>query len=314
MTTLILSESDLQEDEAAELSDQERTTDQKNFDVNFDLVKSSGDRSRGILYFYCVIVVCSLIYYYEDKLDSPGNRYAIMSAANACIQEKLDGDKTVPLDGFVEDIKKNETGGFFGLNFDDPKKDRKLCKFYYNYVRDNYLIIPLDTKQNPSDAFTAKYKSILQASADDDVTSVPILNIKIDRNLSLIFQNFVSIFVLLILLASLNAERRCLHAIVGLLANNRWRKRAVLNCHVFSRGIFGQAWCIFLFLPVFQAFKIVDDFEGRGFMYDQSSVLQTNILLFVEMLSGMVLFACALSCFLVTRKLNRKLLAISLHT
>lgn len=269
----------------------------EDFDRQFNIVVSGAERTRGILYFFCLILIVNIVFFVEDAFNTTGHRLKIMNAVNACLSEKLEPKANVPLRGFEE-----------------LPSARAICKFYYDYVTAYYLIniegiledikkaatasalqaAKLGAPDRPAErrrqsesaptsasgpasassfvmsppltlsaqAFTEKYKVVLRDSTDSLSTNVPLLNIKIDRNTGLILQNSLGAFVMLVLLVSLQAERKSLVTIEQTIGDSYFRAKAVLDTHVFSRLSAGK---IFLFSSVFapaamQLFRIFQDF------------------------------------------------------
>jgi hypothetical protein len=223
------------------------------FDRQFTIVTSGAVRTRGVMYFFCLVLIVGIVFFFEDAFNTTGRRLEIMNGANACVGMKLAPASSVPLSGY-------------GNN----------CGFHYQYVRGYYHInIPLAPESVEMDeyaktAFLEKYKAVLRDATDSLSTTVPILNIKIDRNTGLILQNALGVMVLFVLLLSIRAERKSLATMSEMIGGayfreeNYFRGRAVLDTHVFSRISAGQ---IFLFSAVFapaafQSYRIYQDFAS----------------------------------------------------
>ena len=250
-----------------------------NFDRQFQIVVSGAERTRGILYFFCLVLITGIVFFFEDAFNTTGKRMKIMNGANVCLEQKLAAAAAVPLQGFAG----------------------RDCGFHYDYVHENYqlnlgallggaglrtatnlaaVVAPLASPQaaasqkvvvsKPSGsaeddgrfAFREQYKAVLRDYTDSLSTTVPILNIKIDRNTGLILQNSLGAIVLLVLLLSLQAEQKSLGTISRLIARDQFRGRAILDIHMFSRVSAGK---MFLFSAVFlpaamQGYRIYQDF------------------------------------------------------
>lgn len=223
----------------------------EDFDRQFSIVVSGAERTRGAMYFFCLVLIVGIVFFFEDAFNTTGRRLEIMNGANACFGGKLPPASAVPL----------------------PNYDA-TCGFHYQYVRSHYQINiqaspdTLEIDEQARMAFAEKYKAVLRDATDSLSTTVPILNIKIDRNTGLILQNSLGVTVLFILLLSLRAERRALATMREMIGGayfreqNYFRARAVLDTHVFSRISAGQ---VFLFSAIFapvamQSYRIYQDF------------------------------------------------------
>lgn len=99
----------------------------EDFDRQFGLVVGGAERTRGILYFFCIVLIVNLVFFVEDAFDTPGRRLEIMNAANACLGQKLKPNSPVPAPP-----KSGST---------EPRDDNdKNCGFYYRYVANYYHI------------------------------------------------------------------------------------------------------------------------------------------------------------------------------
>jgi hypothetical protein len=257
----------------------------EDFDRQFTIVVSGAERTRGVLYFFFLVLIVGIVFFFEDAFNTTGRRLEIMNGANACLGKKLAPAGAVPLSGY----------------------DGALCDFHYRYVRDHYQInIPpspeaADMDEQAKTAFAEKYKSVLRDATDSLSTTVPILNVKIDRNTGLILQNSLGVMVLFVLLLSLRAERISLVTMREMIGGaysrqeNYFRARSVLDTHVFSRISAGQ---IFLFWVLFaptamQSYRIYQDFfvyfktvmevygYGWGFVYLACEGASLALVLFV---------------------------------
>ena len=209
----------------------------EDFDRQFEIVVSGAKRTRGVLYIFCLVLIIGIVFFFEDAFNTTGRHLQIMNGANACLGQKLVWASPVPLP-----------------NYKSP------CKFYYDYVRDNYQInIPkeINVPNYPAPevmdkqaemAFSEKYKAVLRDATESLSTTVPVLNIKIDRNTGLILQNSMSVAVLFILLLSLQAERKSLVTAAEMTGGDYFRAKAILDTHVFSRI---SAVQIFLWSAIF---------------------------------------------------------------
>jgi hypothetical protein len=271
------------------------------FDRQFTIVVSGAERTRGVLYFFCLVLITGIVFFFEDAFNTTGLRLRIMNGANACLGQTLAPASPVPLS-----------------NYESP------CKFYYDYVRDNYQInIPKEINvpkapaadvmdKQAETAFLEKYKAVLRDATDSLSTTVPVLNIKIDRNTGLILQNSMGVTVLFILLISLQAERKSLVTAPEMIGGDYFRAKAILDTHVFSRMSAGQ---IFLFSAVFlpaamQGYRVFQDF-----FRDYDIVMEVYrsfgpLYLACEAGSLAAVLFLGFSCFLEARELAKMLESI----
>jgi hypothetical protein len=270
------------------------SVESEDFDRQFGIVVSGAERTRGVMYFFCLVLIVNIVFFFEDAFNTTGRRLEIIGAANACI-----GQSTAP-------------SGAVPLQFDDKSH---TCEFYYNYVSKYYGInipvagtIRLDLQSEM--AFNEKYKALLKDDTESLSTNVPLLNIKIDRNAGLILQNSLGVLVLFVLMLSLEAERKSLNTIGQLIGGNYFRSKAILDTHVFSRLPAGQ---VFLFAAVFapaamQLFRIIQDFSEYKVVIDVYGGLRGSLYLECELVSLIAVLFVAGRCFSKAKHLNSSLM------
>jgi hypothetical protein len=241
----------------------------EDFDRQFSVVVGGAERTRGILYFFCIVLIVNLVFFVEDAFDTPGRRLEIMNGANACLGQKLKPDSAVP-----SSRDKRST--------DPDDGAAQNCRFYYRYVVNYYHInVPATPDTVEMDdlsktAFLEKYKAVLRDATESLSTTVPFLNIKIDRNTGLILQNSLGALVLFILLLSTQAETKSVVTIGRMVSGsnfrekNHFRAQAVLDTHVFSRLAAGRHFVfVAVFAPPFmQLYKIYQDFSDYKIVFD----------------------------------------------
>jgi hypothetical protein len=213
------------------------------FDSHYALIISGGERTRGILYFFTILILVCVITSANNYFDTAGRRLTALNAAVACAQNSTGADKKVPLEAF----KPNTT-------------EQGFCKFYYDYVehfyglKTTYLAAPSDaaSKTSREEELTGlleKRSVILKQYDDNDFISVPILNFKVDGNFEVQLQSLVAALVLSVLALSISAEIAALRA-AGPSATKKSQAQLVLHSHVFLRPskVNAVLW-LFLFLP-----------------------------------------------------------------
>jgi hypothetical protein len=268
----------------------------ENFDRQFEIVVSGAERTRGILYFFCLVLIVNMVFFFEDAFNTADRRVEIMSGANACIGANLGPDDKVPLAGYDKGACK-----------------KAFCRFYYDYVGDYYHIkipFPRDASGTldsfSKEAFTEKYKAVLRDATDSLSTNVPLLNIKIDRNTGLILQNSLGILVLFILALSIQAEAKALVTATEMIGTDDYfRAKAILDTHVFSRISAGR---VFLFSAAFapatmQLYRIYQDFLEINVAIDVYGTLWGLLYLAFETGSLVLVFFVALHCFWKAKEL-----------
>jgi hypothetical protein len=268
----------------------------EDFDRHFGIVVSGAERTRGALYFFCLVLIVNIVFFFEDAFNTSGRRLDIMSGAVACFGIGLDQAKPVPVSG-------------------EFHKRHPDCGYYYKYVKDYYHINIQADNPGSADPLTKnvlfeKYKAVLKDDTDYLSTSIPLLNIRVDRNDGLILQNLLAVIVLAVLAFSVGAERKSLITIGEIAGTDRFRIRAVLDTHVFNRATAGRAvlW-LAIFLPVFtQILRLWQDLtEDRRIVLDLYGSKWGSIYLVVEPVTLLATLFVAVSCFLEISGLNREL-------
>ena len=263
------------------------------FERHFAIIVSGSERTRGVLYFLLITIVVNFVFFFADAFDTAGLRMDIMNGANVCLAQKLGRTDKVPLSGDI--YTRHET-----------------CDFFYDYIHDYYMI---DTSGLPQlgkaaeMAFNEKYKASLRDATDDLSTTVPILNIKIDRNDGLILQNTLAAIVISILIISLMAERKSLVTAEQAAGADYFKLKAISDIHVFNRASGGRAFFIMaIFAPVFlQAYRIGQDLQEHKVATDLYGPGWGTAYLALECVSLVVVFGIGLRCFFEARLLNDQL-------
>jgi hypothetical protein len=258
------------------------------FDRHFKIVEDGAERTRGILYFFCLVLIVNIVFFYEDAFNTAGSRLYFMSGANACLGKPLEPQEPVPLSAFTEN-----------------------CGYFYNYISKYYQInIPTVNVAGMDDqakfAFKEKYKVLLKDDSDSNSTNVPLLNIRIDRNTGLILQNSMGVIILFVLLLSLEAEVMALVSIGKLTRDDRIKAKAVVDTHIFSRLSAGRAFLVYgVFAPaLMQSFRILQDLSQARIVFMLYGTLAGSFYLLSEVVScGMVTFV-AWRCFRKAKELN----------
>lgn len=257
-------------------------TDEADFERQFKIMVSGGERTRGILYFFCIILVGSLTFFFSDHFDTNLKRLEILDAALNCVNGSLARDALVPLPDFVA----------------DKSEEEKHCGYYYGYVQRFYRI-SMDDLQNRTTLITEKRSLVLKQYADASTLSIPVLNTRIDVNSALMFQNSVAAFILYILLLSLRAERKCLTRIESFIDGRPNRAGAILDTHVFLLPSFANTvlWLV-VFLPcVALPGKLYDDFSVRDYVMKLYGPKDGALFYWIEIGSSLVVFILSASCY-----------------
>jgi hypothetical protein len=264
------------------------------FERHFKILVSGSERTRGVLYFLCLVLVVNVVFFFSDQFDTSGARMAIMNGANACLGQRSD-----------EAAKVDLPGDFYVRN--------STCKYFYDYVRNYYgiQISPTSMNQQAKDAFSEKYKAILKDWTDSYSTNVPILNIKIDRNDGLILQNTLAVIVLAILAISLASERKILQTVMQIAGTDYFRIKAIIDTHVFNRAGVGTLFLIFAVLGPFflQINRILQDLDPREIKVakDLFGSFWGTAYLGMEVVSLIVVGLVGLLALVQARGLNREL-------
>jgi hypothetical protein len=268
----------------------------EDFDRHFAIVVSGAERTRGVLYFFCLVLIVNVVFFFEDAFNTSGRRLDIMSGAIACFASDLDQFGPVPVDG----------------DFYERHPD---CGYYYKYVRDYYHInIPVDdlrsTDELTKNVLFEKYKAVLKDDTDYLSTSIPLLNIRVDRNDGLILQNTMAVIILAVLFFSIKAERQSLITTGTLAGTDRFRISAILDTHVFNRATAGRAvlWCA-IFLPVVvQIYRVWQDLtEDSDVVRDLYGPTWGTIYIVVEPVTLLATLFVAVSCIFQISGLNHEL-------
>jgi hypothetical protein len=268
----------------------------EDFDRHFAIVVSGAERTRGVLYFFCLVLIVNVVFFFEDAFNTSGRRLDIMSGAVACFGSGLDQFKPVPV-----------RGEFY--------KRHPNCGYYYKYAKDYYHINisaddPKSTDELTKNVLFEKYKAVLKDDTDYLSTSIPLLNIKVDRNDGLILQNTMAVIILAVLFFSIKAERQSLLTAGTIAGTDRFRIWAILDTHVFNRATAGRAvlWCA-VFLPaVMQVYRLWQDLgEDSEVVRDLYGPTWGTIYLIVEPVTLLATLFVAGSCVFQIFRLNREL-------
>jgi hypothetical protein len=226
--------------------------DDKAFDAHFKIVVGGAERTRGILYFFLLVLIVSLMSTVNSYFETGARRLEILNAAVACLGDARQPGDSVPLPGF--DKKQEKQGD---------------CKYYYDYVENNYKIqiripkdmtSPTEPEKRSYVALDQKRASVLRLYDDGAFIAIPVVNFRLDVNFQTSLQSLMAAVVLSVLSFSLAAERKALTDIRPLV-DGELKAKAILNSHVFLQtSTPNRAMWLFLFVPnLIALFAILSD-------------------------------------------------------
>jgi hypothetical protein len=274
------------------------------FDLHFKIVSDGAERTRGILYFFCLVLIVSVMSTANSYLRTDERRLEILNGAVACLENGSIESEKVPL-----------------KSFDEKQGDQQYCKYYYNYITRNYDLnvrVPVDINK-PTEpekhslaSLREKRLDILKQYDDNAFITVPILNFKVDLNFQTSLQSLMSALIFFVLALSLSAEQRALNDIRPFV-DDRMRAKAIINSHVFLRtSALNYLIWLFLFMPTaLAAFAIVDDFRVfEAVLRDLYPGRKGWFFYSFEFFAFSACFGLAVTCYWLAYSLRSSLLSI----
>jgi hypothetical protein len=206
------------------------------FEAHLRIITSSGERTRGIIYFYMLISATIFALFVEaDLFPWALVRNEHVSKALLCYSQGLGDTQSVP-------------GG----------DAADLCQRHYNWMEAYYIVEQHNSESGKptispitADALLERYKQTLRAAVDSSEVTLPIISIRMDVGNIFIFSSIALTIILVGLRMSMLNEYQCIKTVKDLgVLNTRSKNLMVMNSHVFASPRNSIWFWWFLYIPI----------------------------------------------------------------